>query len=258
MRAATASCGVPTPAERNALVFFAALAALGLGVRGLRVVRATPGHSAAATAGALDTQIAAVDSATTLARRAKGRRVANKAVPRGSADTAALPARQPGVRGGGLPPRGGGAVPAASASPANPMALYDERRRAVEASNADARRRLAELAGPAPHASPQASPQAPPQAPARPSVRRTAPARRAVDLDTADEGAIAGVPWIGPALAARIVDDRLRHGPFGSLAGLQRVRGIGPGLAERVRQHVTFSRQSAAPPQVIRFRKRQR
>ena len=49
------------------------------------------------------------------------------------------------------------------------------------------------------------------------------------------------LPRIGPALAARIVADRRINGEFGSLEALQRVRGIGPKLAELLRAHVTFS-----------------
>jgi competence protein ComEA len=62
-----------------------------------------------------------------------------------------------------------------------------------------------------------------------------------VDLDRADASTMERLPRIGPALAARIVADRVAHGPFGSLEGLQRVRGIGPGLARRLDSLVTFS-----------------
>ena len=62
-----------------------------------------------------------------------------------------------------------------------------------------------------------------------------------VDLDRASAAEIERLPRIGPALAQRIVDDRRRLGPFGSIEGLQRVRGIGPALAETLRARVTFS-----------------
>lgn len=62
-----------------------------------------------------------------------------------------------------------------------------------------------------------------------------------VDVDVADSTALERLPRIGPALAARIVADRAAHGPFGSLAGLERVRGIGPRLAQALAAHVTFS-----------------
>ncbi len=70
-----------------------------------------------------------------------------------------------------------------------------------------------------------------------PEVPRLEP----VDLDRADADALERLPRIGPALAARIVDDRRSKGPFGSLEALQRVRGIGPKLAAGLRAHVTFS-----------------
>ena len=62
-----------------------------------------------------------------------------------------------------------------------------------------------------------------------------------VDLDTADSAALERLPRIGPALASRIVSDRLQHGAFGSLVALQRVRGIGPKLAAGLAPLVTFS-----------------
>ena len=62
-----------------------------------------------------------------------------------------------------------------------------------------------------------------------------------VDVDVADSALLERLPRIGPALAARIVADRSAHGSFGSLQGLERVRGIGPGLARALAAHVTFS-----------------
>ncbi|MES3035946.1 MAG: helix-hairpin-helix domain-containing protein [Gemmatimonadota bacterium] len=62
-----------------------------------------------------------------------------------------------------------------------------------------------------------------------------------VDVDVADSAALERLPRIGPALAARIVADRQAHGPFGSLEGLERVRGIGSRLAHALASHVTFS-----------------
>ncbi|MCC7055363.1 MAG: helix-hairpin-helix domain-containing protein [Gemmatimonadaceae bacterium] len=62
-----------------------------------------------------------------------------------------------------------------------------------------------------------------------------------VDLDVADSAALERLPRIGPALAQRIVAERGARGPFGSLQGLERVRGIGPKLAASLAPHVTFS-----------------
>jgi competence ComEA-like helix-hairpin-helix protein len=46
---------------------------------------------------------------------------------------------------------------------------------------------------------------------------------------------------LGLALAKRIVADRESGGPFGSLAGLDRVSGVGPGLLRELEPHVAFS-----------------
>lgn len=82
------------------------------------------------------------------------------------------------------------------------------------------------------------------------SIRATqANATMVVDLDVADQRDIESLPKIGPVLAARIVDDRNTNGPFGSIEGFQRVRGVGPALAAALRSRVTFSgtaRQSNA------------
>lgn len=73
------------------------------------------------------------------------------------------------------------------------------------------------------------------------SRRRELPRLGLVDVDASDSAELERLPRIGPALAARIVADRNAKGPYGSLAGLQRVRGIGPKLTELLGPHVTFS-----------------
>jgi len=65
-----------------------------------------------------------------------------------------------------------------------------------------------------------------------------------IDLDTASASAIEALPWVGPALAGRIVESRERCGPFGSMEELTRVYGIGEGMAKRLAPHVTFSTPS--------------
>jgi competence protein ComEA len=69
-------------------------------------------------------------------------------------------------------------------------------------------------------------------------------ARILVDLDTAGAMTIEALPWIGPALAARIVESRERCGPFGSMEALTRVYGIGEGMSKRLLPYVTFSATS--------------
>ncbi|AKU90507.1 ComEA family DNA-binding protein [Vulgatibacter incomptus] len=50
----------------------------------------------------------------------------------------------------------------------------------------------------------------------------------AVDVDRAEEEELRALPGIGRGLAGRIVAERDRRGPFGSLDGLARVKGLGP------------------------------
>jgi competence ComEA-like helix-hairpin-helix protein len=67
-----------------------------------------------------------------------------------------------------------------------------------------------------------------------------------IDADRATAAELARLPKVGLALAKTIVAEREAKGPFGSLEGLDRVPGIGPGLLRAVAPNVTFSRQ--APP----------
>ena len=62
---------VPTPSERRALLFVAAVAALGLGVRGLRAFR--PPQMPGTAREALVSQMAAVDSAVTRGGRSRSK-----------------------------------------------------------------------------------------------------------------------------------------------------------------------------------------
>jgi competence ComEA-like helix-hairpin-helix protein len=73
--------------------------------------------------------------------------------------------------------------------------------------------------------------------------KEKAPARPAgpVDLDVASANEIESLKYIGPALAKRIVADRDSLGPFGSIEGLKRVKGVGSSMVEKLRSTVTFS-----------------
>ncbi|WMY77482.1 ComEA family DNA-binding protein [Citricoccus sp. I39-566] len=55
-----------------------------------------------------------------------------------------------------------------------------------------------------------------------------------VNVNTADSATLEQLPGIGPALAGRIIDHREQVGPFGSLADLDAVSGIGPAMMERL------------------------
>ena len=65
-----------------------------------------------------------------------------------------------------------------------------------------------------------------------------------IDLDTATPDAIEALPRIGPSLAHRIVANRDSLGPFRSLDGLRRVKGVGPATIALIGPLVTFSRQT--------------
>ncbi|HEY5940603.1 MAG TPA: helix-hairpin-helix domain-containing protein [Gemmatimonadales bacterium] len=62
-----------------------------------------------------------------------------------------------------------------------------------------------------------------------------------VDADLASPAELARLPRVGLALAKVLVADRQAKGPFGSLEGLDRVPGIGPGLLRTLAPHLTFS-----------------
>ena len=73
----------------------------------------------------------------------------------------------------------------------------------------------------------------------KPKPPRGPPAK--VDLDIASEKEIEALRHVGPALAKRIVADRDSFGPFGSLDGLGRVKGVGPSMVAKLDSTVTFS-----------------
>lgn len=60
----------------------------------------------------------------------------------------------------------------------------------------------------------------------RPEVAR-------VSVNQANAAQLQRVPGIGPSLAARILEDRERNGPFAGVDDLQRVKGVGPVLVAR-------------------------
>ena len=62
-----------------------------------------------------------------------------------------------------------------------------------------------------------------------------------IDVDRADVTELTRLPRIGPALAQRIVAWRERHGPFGGIARLDSVSGIGPALLDAIRPYASFS-----------------
>lgn len=65
-----------------------------------------------------------------------------------------------------------------------------------------------------------------------------------LDLNRATAGDLMGLPGIGPALAARIVEHRRAAGSFARVEALRGVPGIGPKRYERLAPHLAVG----APP----------
>ncbi|HRQ76295.1 MAG TPA: ComEA family DNA-binding protein [Phycisphaerales bacterium] len=59
-----------------------------------------------------------------------------------------------------------------------------------------------------------------------------------INLNTATEAELQLLPGIGAALAMRIVEDRQERGAYQSVDDLQRVRGVGPVVLQRLREYV--------------------
>ncbi|WP_430448105.1 phospholipase D-like domain-containing protein [Rhodophyticola sp.] len=77
--------------------------------------------------------------------------------------------------------------------------------------------------------------------PAAGMLERTLTARARVEVNHADADTLAALPVIGPATAARILNDRRARGPFSSASELaERVSGIGPAGAERLNLMLSF------------------
>jgi competence ComEA-like helix-hairpin-helix protein len=94
--------------------------------------------------------------------------------------------------------------------------------------------------------------------PASPAAQRDSSMRLArplaagekIDIETAGASELARLPRVGPRLAKTIVADRETHGPFGALAGLDRVSGVGPGLLKLIASHVVFGGKPATEDSV--------
>lgn len=84
-----------------------------------------------------------------------------------------------------------------------------------------------------------ARPERPARTPATPSSAATP-----LDLNRASRDELERLPGIGPGLAGRIVEARERRGPFSSVDDLRRVRGIGRSTLERVRPRLAIGPMS--------------
>jgi competence protein ComEA len=78
-------------------------------------------------------------------------------------------------------------------------------------------------------------------APAKPLSRDKKPLpSQPINVNAASEGELQSLPGIGPALAARIVAYRSRHGAFKSIRDLDQVKGLGPKKLEALRPWARF------------------
>jgi len=60
-----------------------------------------------------------------------------------------------------------------------------------------------------------------------------------IDINTASEAELDGLPGIGKALAQRIIDYRSANGAFKTVEDLRSVKGIGPALFEKIASLIT-------------------
>jgi competence protein ComEA len=99
----------------------------------------------------------------------------------------------------------------------------------------------------------------PPPAPAAPDPRPAADSGAvagaaraggpsALDLNRAGAAELDALPGIGPVLARRIVEHRIRHGPFRRVEELRAVRGVGPLLLDRLRERVRVEPPASPEP----------
>src|SRR5438477_2395346 len=183
---------MPTPAERKALLFLGLTVALGAAVRFSR---------AATSSDAIDP-----DGGHALAAQ------------RAAVDSVAVGARQQGGAAGAKPP-------SRRAKRRGPVALRHDNPPTRPADGVVARSAAPEVRDPFLHPglatrAPQPA-QAPAPAPAPAPMPRPAPSPPPlVDIDRAADTDMERLPWIGPALARRIVANRDSFGTFGSLDAL--------------------------------------
>ena len=219
---------MPTPGERRALIFIAAVAALGVAARGWSELKSDRRGGVDSGRSELARQIEAVDSAiTTGGAKRKARKKA--ASPAAKDSLPAADARADARAERRQMPRTL-RVEQLPEPPRDPRDGYRRRMEAIDSARAASVRRQAQLSRSGGQPLPQTLPSTAAQ-------RRSGP----IDLDVASAPEIEALPYVGAALAARIVADRDARGPFGSLDGLTRVRGIGPSLAAKLGAHVTFS-----------------
>ncbi len=205
---------MPTAAERKALIFLAAIAVVGGGVRMVegrrfdREVRRAVGEAARTDSGsaddvALSAQMAAVDSARA-SGGARGRRRSSRG-------------RRPKINADGEVGTAS-ATPSRSSSNAQSYSSPRSSSNASSNSSSDARSR------------------------SKPRTGKLSPTQDApLNVNDATATELERLPKVGPVLAQRIVAWREAHGPFDSINALRHVPGIGAATASLVAPLVTFS-----------------
>ena len=65
-----------------------------------------------------------------------------------------------------------------------------------------------------------------------------------ININTASVGELQELPRIGPKVAQRIVDFRKAHGKFKRIEEIMKVKGIGEGTFERIKELITVGEKS--------------
>ena len=70
----------------------------------------------------------------------------------------------------------------------------------------------------------------------------------AVDINSASEAELDGLPGIGPVKARAIVEERSKGGPFKSIDDIKRVKGIGDVTFVKLKSEITVGGATASAP----------
>ena len=65
------------------------------------------------------------------------------------------------------------------------------------------------------------------------------PGELRVNINEAGEEELCQLPQIGPARAKNILEYREKHGPFASIEEIRAISGIGDGIFQQIREHIT-------------------
>lgn len=65
------------------------------------------------------------------------------------------------------------------------------------------------------------------------------PGELRVNINEAGEEELCQLPQIGPARAKNILEYREKYGPFASVEEIRAVSGIGDGIFQQIREHIT-------------------